>query len=237
MATVAQQQCLTFPIRTHGREAVASGPHDMLALLRESTFPDTPPVRLIVLSGHAAVYRLGLCAAVDHALAGEAVLYVAGANIFDPFLVGRLARASRMAPGFVLRHIHVSRAFTCHQMVRLVTDCLASAIRHYDARRVILAGPLETLYDESVPEQEATRLFHTMLASLTHLAQEGTQVLCVSPLPMVASGVRCGFLTALCARAHRAIEVQETEDGVWLQEQEAGGSRRWTIPRHVWSRL
>lgn len=236
MATVAQQ-LIEFPSRTESGAPVISMPSHILAALRRSAMPSAPPTGLILLSGHAAVYRLGLCAAVDRALAGEAVLYLAGANIFDPFLVGRLARASRVAPNRVLQQIHVSRAFTCHQMVRLVTDCLASAVQTYDARWVILSGPLETLYDQSVPEHEATRLFRTMLTSLQHLAQQDVQVLCVSPLPAVASDTRRGFLAALRAYAHRAIDVREAEDGVWLHEEGGVEPTRWMIPRLVWNRL
>ncbi len=231
------QPPLASPAKTQQETPPVSRPRDVLAMLRHSTLHDALPTGLIVLSGHAAVYRLGLCAAVDRALVGEAVLYLAGANIFDPFLIGRLARASRVAPNRVLRQIHVSRAFTCHQMVRLVTDCLASAIEQYGARWVILSGPLETLYDESVPDQEATRLFHTMRLALQRLAQQDVQILCTSPLPAMASTARRGFLAALRAQADRAIDVREADDGIWLHEQNAAGSQCWTIPRAVWNRL
>lgn len=231
------QPLLAFPAKTRPGTTTVSKPRDVLTMLRHSTLPDAPPTGFIILSGHAAVYRLGLCAAADRALAGETVLYVAGANVFDPFLIGRLARANRVTPSRILQHIHVSRAFTCHQMVRLVTDCLASAIERYGARWVILSGPLETLYDESVPDQEATRLFHTMQCALQHLAQQGVRILCVSPLPAMASTARRGFLAALRTHAHRTIDVRETEEGIRLHEDAAVGSNDWTIPRPVWSRL
>jgi len=236
MATITQQP-LVFPAGILQGSKAISQPRDVLAMLRHSTLPDVPTARLIVLSGHAAVYRLGLCAAVDRVLAGETVLYLAGANIFDPFLVGRLARASRATPHLVLQKIHLSRAFTCHQMVRLVTDCLASAIQRYAANLVVLSGPLETLYDESVPDQEAVRLFRTMQLAIQRLAQQDTQILCVSPLPATASGTRHGFLAALRSHAHRTIDVRETQEGIHLYEQNAATSTGWAIPRSVWNRL
>jgi hypothetical protein len=171
------------------------------------------------------------------ALAGEPVLYLAGANVFDPFLVGRLARASRVAPAQVLQQIHVSRAFTCHQMVRLVTDCLPSALRTYDARFVILAGPLDTLYDQSVPEPEAIRLFRAMTEALQDMAGHAIQILCVSPLAPPESGGRSRFVAALRAQARRAIDLHEAEDGLWLQEEGGPEPRRWMIPRLLWNRL
>ncbi|HSN04590.1 MAG TPA: hypothetical protein VLS44_06370 [Nitrospira sp.] len=236
MAT-ARQPLLNFPSQTHQGAPVIGTSSHLLAALRKSALSTDPPNGLVVLSGHPAVYRLGTCAAVDRALAGEPVLYLAGANVFDPFLVGRLAKAARVAPARVLQQIHVSRAFTCHQMVRLVTDCLPSALRTYDARVVVLSGPLETLYDQSVPEQETLRLFRTMLAALQRLVQDNVQLVCVSPLPVMAPASRRGFLPALRAQAHRAIDVHEGEDGIWLDERSGAGTRRWNIPRAVWTRL
>lgn len=228
---------LNVPPRSRERAPVIGTAAQVLAALRTSALPADPPHGLVVLSGHPAVYRLGLCAAVDRALAGEPVLYLAGANVFDPFLVGRLAKAARVAPAQVLQRLHVSRAFTCHQMVRLVTDCLPSALRTYDARVVVLSGPLETLYDQSVPEQEALRLFRTMLGALQRLVQDGVHLLCVSPLPTVASPARRNFLATLQAQAPRAIDVLDGEDGIRLDERSGPDTRRWTIPRTVWTRL
>ncbi|MDH5640969.1 MAG: hypothetical protein OEY28_06715 [Nitrospira sp.] len=235
--TPVTQPPLILPAEIRQESRTVSRPRDVLTLLRHNALPTLSAAGLTVLSGHAAVYRLGLCAAVDRTLAGDTVLYLAGANIFDPFLVGRLAHASRVTPHHVLQHIHVSRAFTCHQMVRLVTDCLASAIRRYAARWVILSGPLETLYDESVPDREAVRLFRAMLLALQRLSQQEAHILCVSPLPVTASDVRRGFLATLRAHAHRAIDVRETEEGVRLHERDTAESTGWTIPRSVWNRL
>jgi hypothetical protein len=232
-----QQQAIEFPFRTEDGGEIIDAPRHLLAALRRSAVSSDQPKGLVLLSGPPSVYRLGLCAAVDRALAGEPVLYLAGANVFDPFLVGRLARASRVAPAHVLQQIHVSRAFTCHQMVRLVTDCLPSALRTYDARFVILAGPLDTLYDQSVPEAEAMRLFRAMTEALQDMAGHGVQVLCVTPLAPPESGGRSRFVETLRAQARRAIDLREAEDGLWLQEEGGLEPKRWMIPRLLWNRL
>jgi hypothetical protein len=232
-----QQQAMDLPLYTDDGSAVIEAPRHLLAALRRSAVSTDQPKGLVLLSGPSSVYRLGLCAAVDRALAGEPVLYLAGANVFDPFLVGRLARASRVAPAHVLQQIHVSRAFTCHQMVRLVTDCLPSALRTYDARCVILAGPLDTLYDQSVPEPEATRLFRAMTEALQHMVDQAIQILCVSPLAPSESGGRSRFVAALRAQARRVIDLCEAEDGLWLQEEGGAEPKRWMIPRPLWNRL
>jgi hypothetical protein len=232
-----QQQGIEFPSRTENGGVVIDAPRHLLAALRRSAVSTDQRKGMVLLSGPPSVYRLGLCAAVDRALAGEPVLYLAGANVFDPFLVGRLARANQVAPAQVLQQIHVSRAFTCHQMVRLVTDCLPSALRTYEARFVILAGPLDTLYDQSVPEPEAMRLFRAMTEALQHMAELAVQVLCVTPLAPSESGGRSRFVAALRTQACRVIDLCEAEDGLWLQEEGGPEPRRWIIPRPLWNRL
>jgi len=233
----AQQQVMELPFHTADGSAVIEAPRHLLAALRRNAVSIDQRKGLVLLSGPPSVYRLGLCAAVDRALAGEPVLYLAGANVFDPFLVGRLARASRVTPAHVLQQIHVSRAFTCHQMVRLVTDCLPSALRTYDARFVILAGPLDTLYDQSVPEPEATRLFRAMTEALQHMADQSIQLLCVTPLAPPEAGGRSRFVSALRAQARRVIDLCEAEDGLWLREEGGVEPKRWMIPRPLWNRL
>jgi hypothetical protein len=234
---LVQQQAIEFPFRTEDGGAVINAPRHLLAELRRSAVSTDQLKGLVLLSGPSSVYRLGLCAAVDRALAGEPVLYLAGANVFDPFLVGRLARASRMAPAHVLQQIHVSRAFTCHQMVRLVTDCLPSTLRSYDARCVILVGPLDTLYDQSVPESQAMRLFRAMTETLQDLANQGVQVFCVSLLAPPESGGRSRFMATLRAQARRTIDLREAEDGLWLHEEGGTEPSHWMIPRLFWNRL
>jgi len=234
---LVQQQTMELPFRTEEGGEIIDAPRHLLAALRRSAVSNDRPKGLVLLSGSSSVYRLGLCAAVDRALAGEPVLYLAGSNVFDPFLVGRLARASRVVPAHVLQQIHVSRAFTCHQMVRLVTDCLPSALRTYDARFVILAGLLDTLYDQSVPETEAMRLFRAMMEALQHMAEQDVQVFCVSELAPLESGGRSRFMAALRTQARRVIDLYEAEDGLWLQEEGGPEPRRWVIPRLFWNRL
>jgi len=212
-------------------------PSPLLAILRRSPLHLERQNGLVLLSGHPAVFRLGLCVATDRALAGDPVLYLDGANVFDPFLIGRLARAGGAAPNAVLGRIHVSRAFTCHQMARLVTERLACALRTYHARLIILSGLLETFYDEAVPYQEVAGLLHRTLATLRHLAHLGHRLLCLSPLPPPEAKGRDTLLKTLAAQANRLIWVEATEAGMSLREIGTSAPRSWLISRATWERI
>lgn len=187
---------------------------------------------LVVLHGHPAVLQLGLCAAVDRSLAGEPLFYLDGANAFDPFLIGRLARAAGSLPRMILPSIQVSRAFTCHQMVQLVTERLGPALRAARSSAVILSGPLETFYDETVPAAEAVRLAQVLFASLRLLAGQGCRVLCLCPPPALPR--RGHLLEALRRKADRVIEAVEGQEGLLLREWRAGVLSTWHIPREAW---
>ena len=81
-----------------GRPVGYDATQDWFLALRHAQVPFHPNDRLLLLYGHALVFQLGLYAATERALAGEPVLYLDGANTFDPFVIGRLARAHRHTP-------------------------------------------------------------------------------------------------------------------------------------------
>jgi len=163
-------------------------------------------------------------------LAGETVLYLDGANAFDPFVISRMARMHRVQPRTLLASIHVARAFTCHQMERLVSDCLVAALSSYQARVVVLSGPLETFYDEAVSSDEVTRLLKRMITSLQKLSRQGYRVLCLCPSVSPQHQNRYGLLMRLQAAATRLIQVEEAEGILLLNEETAGSSKQWQIP-------
>jgi hypothetical protein len=196
--------------------------------------PGIPPDGLVLLYGEPVVLRLGLYAATERVLDGEPVLYLDGANNFDPFVISRLARAHGTAPRTILQSIHVSRAFTCHQMVRLVTGRLTPALHAYRARVVILSGPLETFYDESIPVDEVTTLTHTLCAAIRQVTRCGYRLLCLCPpAPNQAKG-RHHLLRSLRAEATRVIRVEDTDGGLALCEEVPASAKTWRIPRPSW---
>ncbi len=206
---------------------------DWFLALRHAEVPFHPDDRLLLLYGHPLVFRLGLYAATERVLAGESVLYLDGANTFDPFVIGRLARAHRQQPRKVLTMIHVARAFTCHQMERLVSDCLAAALDRYQARIAILSGLFDTFYDQAVPEQEALRLFGRMMEGVKHLTQQGYTLLCLCPPAPILTRTSRRCLDQLRGQADRVIRVHEEQGLVKLEEEGRQAGQSWEVARSV----
>lgn len=199
--------------------------------LRHAHIPFFSDDRLLLLYGHPLVFRLGLYAAGERALAGEPIVYVDGAHTFDPFFIGRMARAHRRQPRTLLSMIHVARAFSCHQLERLVSDCLMSALDRYQSRIAVLSGLFDTFYEQAVPEHEAMRLFGRVMDASRKLAQHGSTLLFLCPqTPMLTRGSR-RCLDQLRGQADRVLRVGEEQGVVKLQDEAAKTGQHWEIPR------
>ena len=133
--------------------------------------------RLLLLVGPALVLDLGTALAGRAALAGHRVLYLDGANAFDPYIPARMARESGLDPRQVLDRLFVSRAFTCHQLETLMVDRLEAAIRRHRPGLLVISGWGHLFHDENVPLKEAVRLLEATARSARHLAERGTPVL------------------------------------------------------------
>lgn len=212
-------------------EAKRGAPEDWSLALRYARVPFYPDDKLLLLYGHTLVFRLGLHIATERVLAGEPVLYVDGANTFDPFAVGRLARARRRQPRQVLAMIHVARAFSSHQVERLISDCLGAALDRYQARIAMLAGLFETFYDQTIPDHDAERLFGRMMNAIIRLTQQGYTLICLCPsAPILTHAGRQRF-DQLRVRADRVLRVEEAQGVVRLRDHGLNDGRSWEIPR------
>ena len=209
------------------------GGRDWCLALRHAQIPFHPEDRLLLLYGHPLVFRLGLHAAAERALAGEPIVYLDGAHTYDPFFIGRMARAHRRQPRALLSMIHVARAFTCHQLERLLSDCLMAALDRYQSRIAILSGLFDTFYDQAVPEHEAMRLFGRMMDASHKLAQHGSTLVFLCPqAPMLTrASHRC--LDLMRGQADRVIRLQEEHGLVRLHDEAENTGTQWEFPRTV----
>ncbi len=101
-------------------------------------------------------------------LAGRRVLYVDGANRFDPLLLARMARQRGREPAEFYELVRVARAFTCFQL----TEMLARVPQHLEkfaAEALIITGLPELYFDEDVREREARVSFRRALVALNAL--------------------------------------------------------------------
>jgi hypothetical protein len=107
------------------------------------------------------------------------VLVVDAANRFDPYRLVREARTWGLDHQEALSRVRVARAFTSHQLVRLLKEELARELT--PGGLALLLGPVSLFYDEQVPLQERRRLFQEMVDTLT-LIKTRAPILLLQPL-------------------------------------------------------
>jgi hypothetical protein len=133
---------------------------------------------------------LAAAAAAWGVVRGAQVLVVDAANAFDPYRLVREARAAGLAPRYTLTRVQVTRAFTSHQLVRLLEEELARRLE--PGHLVLVLGPVSLFYDEQVPLAERRRLFAKMTATLAAVKAQNPLLLIQPYLPRGATNRHFG---------------------------------------------
>ncbi len=133
------------------------------------------PQLVALAASDASVHPFVVQSLAARAQRGEPVGIVVGHNRFDLYAFTRLARQHGFDPTRWLTHIHLSRAFTCHQLRHRLVTLDRAVTRAWRALYVL--GLLDTFYDEDIEYHEAARLLDETLDALKRLACEGLPVL------------------------------------------------------------
>ena len=164
-------------------------------------------LNLFTGAGRVASLALPFCALL--AARGESVMVLDAANCLNLYRLTEWARRRRLSPRALLARLRIARAFTPFQLASILAN-IGVEMERSRARRVILTGLPDCLYDEELSEQEARNTFARCRASLAQLAQKAT-VLAFSELPPHPVRERRVLLDALGAHARRIFEVQLIE--------------------------
>ncbi len=186
-----------------------------------------PGTGLILFRGDRACLTVGLLVGLRAAAPPRPLLVVDGANSLDPYLLADLARRLKQAPQALLASVFISRVFTAYQLEAAVVDRLQSAI---DVRRpagVLLAGLLDTLYDEDFETAEARRIFRRILGAVRRLVAGPLPVIATCPTALPLAG-REAFLPCLAEVAAWVFAVVERDGAVEVTgEKPVPGHWRW----------
>jgi hypothetical protein len=143
------------------------------------------------------------------------VLYVDGANAFDPYTLVRIARRAGTDARGLLSRLKVTRAFTCHQLETLLCERLAAAVVAERPALVVVAGWSDLFHDENVPEREAMRLLERTARAVQSVAARAVPVL-GTHLTEPETGRLPRLTACLTAAAEGVIAVSREEGEVRL---------------------
>jgi hypothetical protein len=141
---------------------------------------------------------------------GERLIVVDATGFFDP------ARVSRAA-GTVARSVHVLRTNPGAELQATLWASLQSAQQRTQARRVLLIGVLDHLYDKGILTRDAARALGRIKQVFEALTRSGLDVTVVCKTEGVDQGARTYLVSSLCASAQEVhywpLAPQEYIDG------------------------
>jgi len=161
--------------------------------LPSTLLPSLTPGRAALVWGEP-LRSLAAAAAAWGVARGARVLVVDAANAFDPYRLVREARGRGISRTAVLSRVRVARAFTSHQLVRLLKEELPGELKSRSL--VLVLGPVRLFYDEQIPLAERRRLFMNMVDILATYKARAPLLLLQPPLPRGAINRRFGLLLA-----------------------------------------
>jgi hypothetical protein len=104
--------------------------------------------------------------------------------------------------------VQVARAFTSHQLVRLLSETFPANLA--PGSLVLVLGPVSLFYDEQVPLIERRRLFQDMVGRLARIKTQSALLLLQPLLPRAAGNRHFGRL--LAPLMDDFVEVESPED-------------------------
>jgi hypothetical protein len=189
--------------------------------------PLQPGRGVLLWGGH--LRGLAATAAAWGVARGAPVLVVDAANRFDPYGLIREAAGRGLSPQAALTRVRVARAFTSHQLVRLLTETFPAILE--PGSLVLLLGPVSLFYDEQVPLGERRRLFQDLVSHLARI-KTGSALLLLQPLlPRAAHNRHFGRLLAPVMDYFVELESSETRPGAGPRATPAVPPR---LPGNLW---
>jgi repressor LexA len=111
---------------------------------------------------------------------------------------------------YPLRHIHIARAFTCHQLATLLCERLDPLLATQQVGLVILLGPCTMFFDEHVPFKDAFLLFRRVRQKIAALHQHGPLLLMAQALDRRQTR-RLAFMRDLVRAVELGIRMHTVE--------------------------
>lgn len=118
-------------------------------------------------------HALSVLAISENSSSELTILWLDGANSFNPYRISELSRKMCLDSERVLRKIRISRAFTCYQMMSLILDRVEESLEIFGPLFVVITGLPRIFSSSDLPEQEALRAFEPVVENLRRFQSTG----------------------------------------------------------------
>jgi hypothetical protein len=125
--------------------------------------------------------------------------------------------------------VRVARAFTCHQLVRLLQETFPASLA--PGSLVLVLGPVSLFYDEQVPLGERRRLFQDLVSLLARIKTQAALLLVQPLLPRAAANRHFG--RRLAPVVDQLVEVESRESRSQASREAVPAGRLWRARHHA----
>ena len=138
-------------------------------------------------------------------------IYIDAGMCADPYKISSFARKLELDSKKVLESVHLSRAFTVHQLTTLIQDRLEDAIKRYKPKTLII-GRFPIFYlDSDVKEKEAQTLLRSNIHKIKELTVKYGLVTIFSNLDKRMQSSKRNVKNILYKNADEIILLKETD--------------------------
>lgn len=150
----------------------------------------------------------------------ENSVFLDGESSINPYILARYAKTYEIPYKEILQHVHVSRAFTMHQLNTIIHDYLEPLLEKYNPQTLILQA-ISLLYtDPDVPFKQARTLFNHTLQKINKLTKHhNLTTLITNPLHHYAQTTSHTTIHhSLLATTHSSIHIQQMKHcpRIWI---------------------
>jgi hypothetical protein len=137
--------------------------------------------KVCLLYGERPVFSLSLYIAAFDVMRGTNIAFIDGCNRFDVHFFVEFARQRKINPDEFLKHIFVTRGFTCYQMEAAINDKLFTFLQSIGSSRATIFGLLDTFYDEQASLSEVQQILQRLLIKFQYFKEQGITLLLTCP--------------------------------------------------------
>ncbi len=140
------------------------------------------------------------------------IVYVDGGNNYDAYTISHHAVNLGLDPEKTQERVHLSRAFTHHQLGSLIEEKLPNALDQYDAKLAIVSDITALYCDPDVREKkEALDLFNKNVRFLASLAEQKHALIIITNIQSRSKSMS----NVLTRTAH--VSAKLTDHGAYIQ--------------------
>jgi hypothetical protein len=163
-----------------------------------------------VYLSETAIHEAAFRTAAEMVSNGEPLVVIDAASCFHPLRMTQSARIGSMDPAGLLKHLHILRASSAQALEQTVLHELESSFDRFGTRRVLIADPLNSLYDSQLSTRDAAQALGRIKLKLEALANRGAQIVVLCHRKEGDLGTRAHFVLSLCASADRVHFLKRT---------------------------